>query len=325
MIGTPLFVTSGDLIADRRYQLAMELHERGDLAAAADVLLQTVERVPGFTTAWFALALVREQLGDCAAAISAFEKALAGDPEDRQGARLHLARLGAGLPDTTALRGYVRQLFDQQAARFDVALRQKLNYRGPELLFTAMETACRDNGRRMHFTRMLDLGCGTGLVGEPFRPCVNFLAGVDLSPRMIDEARGKDVYDDLAVADIEAHLATTRTPGTRYDLIVAADVFVYFSDLVPVITAIAAALAREGLFAFTVETHDGAGALLRDTLRYAQSPEQVRIAVAQAGLQLLQLAPAIIRTEKGEPVRGLVAVAKSAASTLPHPEATSSS
>ncbi|MGB6654353.1 MAG: hypothetical protein WBE64_19610 [Xanthobacteraceae bacterium] len=47
----PLFVTSGDLLADRRYKAAIELASRGDFSAAADVLSQTVELTPTFATA----------------------------------------------------------------------------------------------------------------------------------------------------------------------------------------------------------------------------------------------------------------------------------
>jgi hypothetical protein len=43
----PLFVSSGDLVSDRRYKAAVELAARGDFAAAADVLMQTVEVAPG--------------------------------------------------------------------------------------------------------------------------------------------------------------------------------------------------------------------------------------------------------------------------------------
>ena len=55
-------VSSGDLIADRRYAIAKDLEARGDLAAAADLLTQALERAPGFCVAWFAFAEVRERL-----------------------------------------------------------------------------------------------------------------------------------------------------------------------------------------------------------------------------------------------------------------------
>ena len=70
----PLFVSSGDLIADRRYKWAIDQAARGDFAAAADILAQTVEIAPAFATAWFALGAIRDQLGDRSGAIAAFEK-----------------------------------------------------------------------------------------------------------------------------------------------------------------------------------------------------------------------------------------------------------
>ncbi|MGC2122897.1 MAG: SAM-dependent methyltransferase, partial [Xanthobacteraceae bacterium] len=57
----PLFVSSGDLIADRRYNAAIELATRGDFAGAADVLEQTVALADRFATAWFALGAIRDR------------------------------------------------------------------------------------------------------------------------------------------------------------------------------------------------------------------------------------------------------------------------
>ena len=68
----PLFVSSGDLVSDRRYKAAVELAARGDFAAAADVLTQTVEAAPGFATAWFALGAIRDRLGDRDGAVAGF-------------------------------------------------------------------------------------------------------------------------------------------------------------------------------------------------------------------------------------------------------------
>src|SRR5499427_8629643 len=91
----PLFVSSGDLVSDRRYKAAVELAARGDFAAAADVLTQTVEAAPGFATAWFALGAIRDRR-DRDAAVAAFRAASDADPEDYHGALLQLVRLGAG-------------------------------------------------------------------------------------------------------------------------------------------------------------------------------------------------------------------------------------
>jgi predicted TPR repeat methyltransferase len=91
--------------------------------------------------------------------------------------------------------------------------------------------------------------------------------------------------------------------------VVAADVLVYVEDLGGVAGAVRHLLARSGLFAFTVETHAGDGVLLRESLRYAHGAAHVRAAMAGAGLDLLRLAEASTRAEKGEPVPGLLGVA----------------
>jgi predicted TPR repeat methyltransferase len=302
-----LFVSSGDLLADRRYKWAIDHARRGDLAGAADILAQTVELAPGFATAWFALGAIRDALGDRAGAVAAFTAARDADADDYHGARLHLARLGTGpaTPEMTAV--YVRRLFDQHAPDFDVAMRERLEYRGPELLLEAVRAAV---GAPLRFGSMLDLGCGSGLAGAAFRPCVDWLVGVDMSPAMIEVARTKGLYDRLIVGEIGEFLRDEAAKAATYHLVLAADVFVYCSDLSPLAAATAGVLAPGGLFAFSVETHDGAGVRLSKTLRYAHSADHVRAALEDAGLTVLALQAAATRTEKGAPVAGLLAVAR---------------
>lgn len=302
----PLFVSSGDLIADRRYKWAIDHARRGDLAGAAEILAQTLELAPRFATAWFALGAIRDVLGEPAAAIAAFAAARDADPEDYHGARLHLARLGAGEVTPAMTATYVQRLFDQHAPGFDEMVQERLGYRGPQLLLDAVQAAAGSNFR---FARALDLGCGTGLAGVAFRACVDHLVGVDLSAGMIALAHHKGVYDRLATLDLGEFLAEETARCSEYQLIIAADVFVYCSEFFGVAAAVAKALAPGGLFAFSVETHDGSGVLLRETLRYAHSADHVRAALDRAGLRTLSLAAASSRTEKGVPVPGLLVVA----------------
>jgi len=298
------FLSSGDVIADRRFEWARDLEAKGDLEGAADLLAQALELKPNYAAAWFYLAQVREKMEDQAGAIAAFEKASAADPQDRHGARLHLMRLGAA-PLAAMPESYVRSLFDGYAAKFDAALTERLRYRAPELLLNAVAAS----GARIKFGSALDLGCGTGLAGVTFRPHCDWLVGVDLSPAMLAQARGKGVYDRLVEADIASFLAEEATAQARYHLIVAADVFMYLPDLAPVLSAVADVLAPGGTIGFSVETHDGAGVILRDTLRYAHGKNHVSATLAAAGLKPVSLDFASPRTEKGEPVPGLIVVA----------------
>lgn len=310
----PLFVSSGDLIADRRYQWALDLAARGELSGAADILSQTVELTPAFATAWFALGTIRDRLGDRAGAIAAFEEARAADPEDYLGARLQLARLGCGEVVSAMSEPYVRRLFDQYAARYDAALTGQLAYRGPAILRDAVEQAIHA-ARPLRFPSALDLGCGTGLAGAAFRPLVDWLVGVDLSPAMITQATAKGVYDRLVTADLMDFLGGEFRNAAKYHLVLAADVFVYVNDLCPVLAAVAPVLAPGGFFAFTVETHSGDGVKLLPTLRYAHGEPHIRRALKDAGLALAFLSEVSVRSEKGVPVDSLVVVAQ--ASTAP--------
>jgi predicted TPR repeat methyltransferase len=306
MTGGPLFVSSGDAIADGHYRSALERVACGDLVGAADILARMVEFAPAFATAWFALGAIRDNLGDRAGAIVAWQTARDADPDDYHGARLQLARLGAddGTPAMTAT--YVRRLFDQQAASFDETLMERLDYRGPEILLEAVRGTA---GPRLRVGSVLDLGCGTGLGGAAFRPHVDWLVGVDISPAMIAKAREKGLYDRLAVNDLQCFLDAEVDARALYHLVLAADVFVYVNDLAPVTTAAARVLAPGGFLAFTVETHAGDGVVMQPTLRYAHAQAHVRAAIADAGLELLRLSHASTRTEKGAAVAGLVVVA----------------
>ena len=301
-----LFLSSGDLIADRRFEFARDLQLKGDLVAAADLLEQAIELAPKFASAWFTLGEIRERLGQREGAIAAFRRACEADPDDRHGASVRLMRLGAeNLSEMP--KGYVQALFDQYAPRFEAALLGDLNYRAPQLLFKAVLAACLAEKKPAFFRRAIDLGCGTGLAASTFAREVDHFIGIDLSPKMIDQARATGFYETLEVDDMVQ--ALRRKPDASAELILAADAMVYVSDLVPVLGEVKRVLTVGGLVAFTLETHGSEGVVIGEGLRYAHGAEYVRKAVSGAGLKLLSLEEASPRTEDDQPVRGLVVVA----------------
>jgi predicted TPR repeat methyltransferase len=306
---TRLFLSSGDLIADRRYEFARDLQLKGDLAAAADVLQQAIELAPDFASAWFALGKIRDELGEADAAIAAYRKARAADPEDRHGASVRLMRLGAA-PLSGMPKAYVQSLFDQYAPRFEQELIGRLHYRAPAILFKAVLAVRAAERKPAFFKRAIDLGCGTGLAAAAFAKNVDRFAGIDLSAGMIAEARTTGLYAELEVDDMTA--ALERQPDACADLVLAADAMVYVGELAGVLKQVARVLTSGGLVAFTVETHDGDGVIMGKGLRYAHSTDYVRGALAAAGLAPMQLEPASPRTEDQVPVRGLAVVAAKA-------------
>jgi predicted TPR repeat methyltransferase len=301
-----LFLSSGDLVADRRFDFARDLQLKGDLIAAADLLLQATELAPTFASAWFTLGEIREQLGERAAAIEAFRNAEVADPEDRHGASLRLMLLGAAKLSAMP-QAYVRALFDQYAPRFEAALVDDLGYRGPALLFKAVLAARHAVRKPAFFKRAIDLGCGTGLAAFAFAKEVDHFIGFDLSPRMIERARSRGIYAQLEVADMLEGLR--RRPDGSAELVLAADAMVYLSDIAPLLCEAKRVLVMGGLLAFTLETHDGEGVTIGEGLRYGHAAGYVRAAIAHAGLTLSQLETLSARTEDNTPVPGLVVVA----------------
>jgi predicted TPR repeat methyltransferase len=298
-------VSSGDLILDRRFEWARESFAAGDAGAVSELLGYVVQSAPRFAPAWFLLGEAREALGDRGGAIEAFRQALAADEHDRQGAAVRLARLGA-LPPVAMPIAYIRALFDGYAPGFEESLVGRLGYRGPALLMQALALA----GLLQSIGSVLDLGCGTGLAGVAIKPHAERLTGVDLSPRMLAAAREKGVYDRLAEGECMTFLREEALAGARHDLILAADVFIYFHELMQVPRFALPVMAPGALIAFSVETYEGDGVILRETLRYAHGEAHVRHALAQGGMDLVLLESAPARNEKGEPVPGLVVVAR---------------
>jgi predicted TPR repeat methyltransferase len=250
--------------AEAHINLAMVLQRRGRNDGAIEHYREALRLKPQWDEAWFGLAM------------------LTGE------------RAPAAMPPA-----WVGRLFDDYADTFDQHLVGTLGYDIPEKLFAAVRQV--QGARIAENPRVLDLGCGTGLCGVLFKPVAAQLVGVDLSARMIERARGRNVYDELHVADAMALL--TETP-TAFDVIIAADVLLYFGDLAPLLVAATRAMASGGLLAFSIETHEGDGYRLMPSGRYGHSVGYVRQLAAANGLQERHAGPVTIRLENDQPVAG---------------------
>jgi predicted TPR repeat methyltransferase len=300
--------SSGDLNADRRYGYALSLMEEGDFAAAADLLRQTMDLVQYWVPGWFALGEAEEKNGNIPGSITAFAKALALDQTDNLGAGVRLARLGAVPASGAMTESFVASLFDQYAGHFDDHLVKALDYRGPDIIVAAIAECCINLGREFHFDCALDIGCGTGLMAKAIWRHVDSMSGIDISPLMVQKALASGMYhpDHLHVGDIVEYLRGLS--GPRFDLLMAADVLVYLGELRPLFDAAFGAMSPDGIFAFTVQSCDGAAFRIGDDLRYHHSESYVREIAARAGLRIRTIAPCMTRLDAGKPVPGLVAV-----------------
>jgi predicted TPR repeat methyltransferase len=153
---------------------------------------------------------------------------------------------------------------------------------------------------------ILDLGCGTGLVGEVFKDLAagGRLDGIDLAPRMIEAARRRGIYDDLILDDLEIVLAL---PGQRYDLILSADTMIYLGDLAPTFSGVANRLAPGGFYIFAVESKSGEGWEQTPADRFRHSLSYLQGETARAGLGFVDVMETVLRLEADQPVAGFVA------------------
>lgn len=217
------------------------------------------------------------------------------------------ASMGDGEPPAVAPSAYVEKLFDQYCNVYEAQLTETLEYHGPELLWTAAASVLGD---RLHELDILDLGCGSGLVGKVFRPAAKKLTGVDLSCQMLAKARELGIYDELVHSEAMRFLDGT---DAQYDLIVAGDALNYLGDLRAVLAGLAKTLRPCGHCALTVESGECQNYRLRPTRRYQHDRRYLEQVAAEASLILCRIDEVELRKERGKPVMAWLGVWRSVA------------
>ncbi|MBS0445990.1 MAG: methyltransferase domain-containing protein [Proteobacteria bacterium] len=276
----------------------LALEDTGDFAAAFDCFREATELDPSCGRAWRLAGNLLRRSGRLGPASECFERAIAGGDDPALNA-FFLSAVGVGEVVAAPPGGFVAQLFDQYADRFDAHLRQELNYRAPQRLFEAVARP----GAARH-ARVLDLGCGTGLAGLAFKPIADAIVGVDVSSRMLAHAERTGAYEALVHDSIEHYLASTEPAA--FDLVICCDAFNYVGALDAAFAGVRRALRPGGGFAFTVElTAARAGIDLLASLRYAHARPYVEGVAERHGYLTQALVEVTLREEDGEPVEGL--------------------
>jgi predicted TPR repeat methyltransferase len=281
--------------------LGAALARLGRVEEALAALEQAVYLRPDYANAHHNLGNALDQAGRPAQARQAYQAALRINPALEE-ARYDLAALGAGPPPPWTPRPYLMRLFDTYATSFDQHLVEELHYQVPQMLQGAVMQIL---GPAPTSLEVIDLGCGTGLVGQLFRPVAGRLTGVDLSPGMIEQARRRQVYDQLVLRDMVEHL---RVRQEGCDLVLAADVFIYMGDLAALFAEVARLLRPGGLFAFSLETTTEADYCLQHNRRYAQSLTYVQRLAAEHQLTTIQTTDVQLRRQGSDGAAGLIVV-----------------
>jgi predicted TPR repeat methyltransferase len=318
--------------SDAHNNLANALLDQGQAGAAIAEYRESLRITPVSASAWYNLGTALRAGGETEEAIAAFRKAIdlkpdhapasgnlghalkaMGRNDEAIAAYRHAIALRPDSPDwhhvldamtgglsTTTPASYVRSLFDSYARDFDDHLTGQLHYRVPEQFLDAILPLAP--GRQFD---ILDLGCGTGLCGAQFRPYARHLTGVDLAPAMIAKARERGIYDILITSDITDAM---RDREESCDLILAGDLFNYVGALGETFAAAARALRGDGLFAFTLERHDGEGFILHDRVRFAHSLTYVRELSQAHGFTELHVREIAVRRSGPGQVEGWLVV-----------------
>jgi predicted TPR repeat methyltransferase len=193
---------------------------------------------------------------------------------------------------------YIVSLYDSFADSFDEKLVGELNYRIPDRLVAFIRPHLPPDAA----LDILDLGCGTGLSGVPLKALAKRLVGVDLSPRMIEKARARALYDALAVGEVLDYLGSH---AAEFDLVTAADVVIYFGDLAPLFAGAAEALRPGGWFVLSAESCAGSGWTLLPSGRFAHSQPYLE-SLAPPAFALRASMPTHIRFEGKAEVPGAI-------------------
>jgi predicted TPR repeat methyltransferase len=195
----------------------------------------------------------------------------------------------------------MRGLFDGFSHHYDDTMLNKLDYRA-HLHVRAMVERVVPHLKPPPW-RILDLGCGTGLVGVALKGLTagSRLDGIDLSSRMLEAARARGLYSDLILGDLETVLSDA---GPSYDLMVSADTMTYFGNLAPVFSGVARRLEQGGFCVFASEAKAGDGWEKTKVHRYRHGSSYLRAQASSVGLKVVDIAECILRLEENEPVTG---------------------
>ncbi len=283
--------------ADAWGHLGTACAETGRMQEALQAYDRALQINPDLTEGWSRMGGILRELGQLDEAADCFERAIALGADDELH-HYYLASVRGGRAPDAPPREYVETLFDTYADEFQGHLTGALRYQAHEVLVKHLPPPPAGRWRSV-----LDLGCGTGLCGPLVQPLADRMDGLDVSARMLAQARATGAYSGLVHADLVPWLAQARRQD---DLVLAADVFIYVGALEPVFAGVARVLAPGGVFAFSVEELAEGGELrLMPSLRYAHSEAYVRRLAQAHGLQVHNTVRAPIREDQRRPVPGL--------------------
>ena len=281
--------------AEAYTNMGIGLHEQGKLEEAVEALNKGIAIKPEYVEAHYNKGNALKDQGKLEEAIEAYNKALSIEPGDAK--VTHLLSALTGSTTKTAPRDYVEKLFDRYARNFDSSLLNNLGYRTPKLV--------ADLALNFHGTgsmgSILDLGCGTGLLGIEIKKYCSNLKGVDISSKMIRQAEKHHVYNTLEHVDIVEYLSNSELD---FDYFISTDVFIYIGELSDVFRLIKSRNKRSGKLIFSTEHTEASGFQLEKSGRYSHSKGYIEALCLEFEYSMSHFSTIDLRKEKGEFITG---------------------
>ena len=192
---------------------------------------------------------------------------------------------------------YVSGLFNQFAYKFDRVLVTELNYNMPQFISDIILKNCSKNS----LGSVLDLGCGTGLVGSKIKKhCIN-LEGIDLSHAMLKQAKEKKIYNNLKKSSIKNFLSKEKL---NFDYFIFADVFIYVGELSEVFRLIKSRNTKPGRLVFSTEHIEKIGYKLEVSGRYSHSQSYIEELCKKFNYKMIHFEKILLRQEKEGSITG---------------------
>lgn len=281
-LALPLFLRLLELTKDfdAYYNLGVIYLSLGKEGEAIGYFVEALKIAPDDFAANVNLGGIYLQQLEFGLAEQCYLQATSARPEDEETAYI-LAAIQQKTVQSKAPATYVKHLFNQYAPYFEKHL-EFLGHHVPQLLFEAVEVILEEEKSSL---AVLDLGCGTGVVGVKFKPIAEQLIGVDISEKMLELARSKNVYTDLRLGAIEDLVPEF----SNIDVVIAADTLVYFGELRDVFIKCHQVLKQGGIFAFSVEEADGAvyPYALQRTARFAHADKYIHDLATENNFEVL--------------------------------------
>ena len=261
---------------------------------------RAIKTKPTFTEAYYNLGILYHNQEKVELAKKCYKKTLELDPSFCEAK--HILNSILGQTTKSAPKKYVEKLFDNYAANFENSLVNNLKYNTPRII--------RDMVTNYNFNNLgsvLDLGCGTGLMGFELKSFLKNIDGVDLSKHMLAEAKNKKIYNNLFHNDIEEFL-TSR--NLEYDYFVAADVFVYIGDLSKIFRLVKERNKRSGKLIFSTEHTNRKGYFITKKGRYCHSIDYIKSLCKKFDYELLIFRKVFLRKDDVKNIIGGVYLLK---------------